>query len=83
MTFPLWLQIAVGIITAEIVILGMKGIKNRINQRDTYTTGYTIPYPDRFQEEMRCASKGMLKTSFVAMGLMFILLWLMSRIQNL
>ena len=83
MTFPLWIQIAVGIITANIILSIIKGIKNSIDNRDTYSTGYTIPYPERFQEEMRCASKGMLKTSFVAMGLMFILLWLMSRIQNL
>lgn len=35
MTYPLWLQIAAGISTAEIVMLVMKGIKNRICERDT------------------------------------------------
>ena len=79
MTFSLWLQIAAGIITAEIVILGMKGIKNRINQRDTYTTGYTIQDTERFQEVIRDAYKGMLKSSFAMLGLMFILMWLMSQ----
>ena len=35
MTFPLWLQISAGILTAELAILLIKCIKNRIAARDT------------------------------------------------
>ena len=71
MTFPLWLQIAAGIITAEIVILGMKGIKNWIGDRDTdfycsHPSGVVLEYQNQTREIIKIG----------VFGLVFIIVYL-------
>ena len=73
MTFPLWLQIAVGIITAELIILLMKGIKNEISQRETEYYN-SVPL-DRMQEQLDQNKKGLIKIyTYGAMGVIVCLI---------
>lgn len=72
MAFPLWFQIAAGILTAEIVIFIMKSIKNRICDGDT---DYYSSMPlNQMQELTAQNTRDMVKLG--GFGLIFIVVYI-------
>lgn len=76
MTFPLWLQIAAGIITAELAILLMKGIKHWIGDRDT---DFYCSHPSDVVLEYKNQTPEIIKIG--GFGLIFIIIYLIIYIR--